>query len=115
MSRPDQQAEATPWLTLGPWRLGHRRLAVEDVEDPLDPLPDVPAQIAGARRERDGPVDLETGALVRHGSARHPDGTEVDPALWLKLDSFSLIQALVFLAGRVVAVLEELGVKTVSS
>lgn len=26
--------------------------------------------------------DLETGALVRHGSARHPDGTEVDPAHW---------------------------------
>lgn len=26
--------------------------------------------------------DLDTGALVRHGSARHPDGTEVDPAHW---------------------------------
>ena len=26
--------------------------------------------------------DLATGALVRHGSARHPDGTEVDPAHW---------------------------------
>lgn len=26
--------------------------------------------------------DLTTGALVRHGSARHPDGTEVDPAHW---------------------------------
>jgi len=26
--------------------------------------------------------DLVTGALVRHGSARHADGTEVDPAHW---------------------------------
>ena len=26
--------------------------------------------------------DAETGALVRSGSARHPDGTEVDPAAW---------------------------------
>lgn len=26
--------------------------------------------------------DLETGTLVRHGSAPHPDGTEVDPAHW---------------------------------
>lgn len=26
--------------------------------------------------------DLETGALVRHGSARHPDGTEIEPAHW---------------------------------
>jgi len=26
--------------------------------------------------------DADTGALVRHGSAAHPDGTEVDPALW---------------------------------
>ena len=26
--------------------------------------------------------DATTGALVRHGSARHPDGTEVDPAHW---------------------------------
>lgn len=26
--------------------------------------------------------DLATGALVRHGSARHPDGTEVEPAHW---------------------------------
>lgn len=26
--------------------------------------------------------DLDTGALVRHGSAPHPDGTEVDPAHW---------------------------------
>lgn len=26
--------------------------------------------------------DLETGALVRSGSAKHPDGTEVDPAAW---------------------------------
>ena len=34
----------------------------------------------------------------------------VDSALWLKLDSFSLIQALVFLAGRVV---DEYGVKLV--
>jgi len=29
-------------------------------------------------------------------------GAEVDPALWLKVDSFSLIQALTYLAGRVV-------------
>jgi len=26
--------------------------------------------------------DLDSGALVRHGSASHPDGTEVDPAHW---------------------------------
>jgi xylulokinase len=26
--------------------------------------------------------DAESGALVRSGSARHPDGTEVDPAAW---------------------------------
>ncbi len=26
--------------------------------------------------------DLETGAVVRQGRARHPDGTEVDPAAW---------------------------------
>jgi xylulokinase len=26
--------------------------------------------------------DAETGELVRSGSARHPDGTEVDPAAW---------------------------------
>ncbi|WP_320067618.1 xylulokinase [Micromonospora sp. RTGN7] len=26
--------------------------------------------------------DAETGALVRSGRARHPDGTEVDPAAW---------------------------------
>ena len=26
--------------------------------------------------------DLDTGRLVRHGSARHPDGTEVDPTHW---------------------------------
>jgi len=26
--------------------------------------------------------DAETGALVRSGSARHPDGTEVDPTAW---------------------------------
>lgn len=26
--------------------------------------------------------DAQTGALVRHGSARHPDGTEVDPVQW---------------------------------
>ena len=26
--------------------------------------------------------DAETGALVREGSARHPDGTEVDPREW---------------------------------
>ncbi len=26
--------------------------------------------------------DLETGALVRHGSAKHPDGTEIDPQHW---------------------------------
>ncbi len=26
--------------------------------------------------------DLDSGALVRHGSAPHPDGTEVDPAHW---------------------------------
>lgn len=26
--------------------------------------------------------DLATGVLVRHGSAKHPDGTEVDPAHW---------------------------------
>ena len=27
--------------------------------------------------------DAETGALLRHGSAPHPDGTEVDPQAWL--------------------------------
>jgi xylulokinase len=27
-------------------------------------------------------VDAETGALVRNGTASHPDGTEIDPALW---------------------------------
>ena len=26
--------------------------------------------------------DAQTGALVRQGRAKHPDGTEVDPALW---------------------------------
>src|SRR4051794_10563977 len=26
--------------------------------------------------------DAETGAMVRSGSARHPDGTEVDPEAW---------------------------------
>ena len=26
--------------------------------------------------------DAETGALVRTGSAKHPDGTEVDPRHW---------------------------------
>lgn len=26
--------------------------------------------------------DATTGALVRHGSAKHPDGTEVDPTYW---------------------------------
>ncbi len=26
--------------------------------------------------------DAETGAAVRHGSAKHPSGTEVDPAAW---------------------------------
>ena len=26
--------------------------------------------------------DANTGALVRHGSAKHPDGTEVDPTHW---------------------------------
>jgi xylulokinase len=26
--------------------------------------------------------DLETGSLVRHGSARHPSGTEIDPMHW---------------------------------
>jgi xylulokinase len=26
--------------------------------------------------------DADTGVLVRHGSARHPDGTEVDPQVW---------------------------------
>ena len=28
-------------------------------------------------------VDADTGAVVRQGRARHPDGTEVDPAAWL--------------------------------
>jgi xylulokinase len=27
-------------------------------------------------------VDLETGALVRHGRAPHPDSTEVHPDIW---------------------------------
>lgn len=52
-------------------------------------------------------------AALRRIEAEHrcrTAGTEVDPALWLKLDSFSLIQALVFLAGRVV---DEYGVKLV--
>ena len=26
--------------------------------------------------------DAASGALVRHGSAKHPDGTEIDPAHW---------------------------------
>ncbi len=26
--------------------------------------------------------DAETGALMRSGSARHPDGTEIDPQHW---------------------------------
>ncbi|MFZ9705094.1 MAG: xylulokinase [Ilumatobacteraceae bacterium] len=26
--------------------------------------------------------DADTGALVRHGSAKHPDGTEIDPTHW---------------------------------
>jgi xylulokinase len=28
-------------------------------------------------------VDADTGEIVRHGRASHPDGTEVDPAAWL--------------------------------
>ena len=27
-------------------------------------------------------TDAATGAVVRHGRASHPDGTEVDPAAW---------------------------------
>lgn len=27
-------------------------------------------------------LDLETGALVRHGRAPHPDSTEVHPNIW---------------------------------
>jgi xylulokinase len=27
-------------------------------------------------------LDLETGALVRHGRAPHPDSTEVHPDIW---------------------------------
>jgi hypothetical protein len=47
--------------------------------------------------------------LVRRGAAPHrgADGcrtgaAEVDAALWLKVDSFSLLQALAYLAGRLV-------------
>ncbi|MBK1614128.1 DNA polymerase III subunit epsilon [Rubrivivax gelatinosus] len=52
-------------------------------------------------------------AALRRIEALHRCRTaaaEVDPTLWLRLDSFSLIQALVFLAGRVV---DEYGVKLV--
>lgn len=28
--------------------------------------------------------DLETGAIVRTGGAKHPDGTEIDPEFWLE-------------------------------
>lgn len=49
-------------------------------------------------------ADLVAAALARiaalHGC--RTASNEVDPALWLKLDSFSLIQALAYLAGRVV-------------
>jgi xylulokinase len=37
--------------------------------------------------------DLETGALVRSGSAKHPDGTEVDPAAWWVALNSALNQA----------------------
>lgn len=37
--------------------------------------------------------DLETGALVRSGSAKHPDGTEVDPAAWWVALNTALNQA----------------------
>ncbi|MFO1273148.1 MAG: 3'-5' exonuclease [Rubrivivax sp.] len=49
-------------------------------------------------------ADLVAATLARieaqHGC--RVSAAEVDPALWLKVDSFSLIQALVYLAGRVV-------------
>ena len=57
-------------------------------------------------------ADLVTAALRRieqqHGC--RTAATEVDAGLWLKVDSFSLMQALVHLAGRLV---EEHGVKLV--
>ena len=37
--------------------------------------------------------DLETGALVRSSSAKHPDGTEVDPAAWWLALNTALNQA----------------------
>lgn len=37
--------------------------------------------------------DAETGALVRSGRARHPDGTEVDPAAWWEALQAAIDQA----------------------
>ncbi|AJM78110.1 xylulokinase [Rathayibacter toxicus] len=37
--------------------------------------------------------DLENGALVRSGRARHPDGTEVDPAAWWEALQLALADA----------------------
>ena len=37
--------------------------------------------------------DADTGALVRTGSAAHPDGTEVDPAAWLAALDEAITQA----------------------
>lgn len=37
--------------------------------------------------------DSATGAIVRSGSARHPDGTEVDPAFWWEALSEAIHEA----------------------
>lgn len=57
-------------------------------------------------------ADLVDAALRRiaalHGC--RTAATDVDPALWLKVDSFSLLQTLAYLAGRLV---EEYGIKLI--
>jgi xylulokinase len=40
--------------------------------------------------------DAETGALLRHGSASHPEGTEVDPGAW-----WSALQEAIEMAGGI--------------
>lgn len=57
-------------------------------------------------------ADFVAAALTRIGTLHgcRTAAGEVDPALWLKVDSFSLIQALAYLAGRVV---EEYGVRLI--
>lgn len=54
---------------------------------PLEDMLGADLIAAAARR-----IDAHTG--------RTPDADEIDPTLWLRVDSFALIQSLVYLAGR---------------